>query len=303
MAHLTPSSTSGILQHVPPVSAFEIRNDPTTTQPENLLLWIGGLTDTYHSVSYPYTLAASLPPSWSLAQANLSSAGSGWGTSSLSQDVSEISALVSHFRPSRGGKIVLMGHSTGCQDCMHYTTSTDTRGDRAPVDAVILQAPVSDREAMIKDMQPDAFASACDVAEQWCGAGKAEHVLPLDVTAPVFGQCPVTARRWVSLACRGGEDDYFSSDLEDQTLRNTFGKVKVPMLVLYGEKDEFVPEGVDKRGLVSRWMRVVEESGGVVDAQSKELLGGASHNLNGDDEEVVQELVKRVKGFLAGLAA
>jgi pimeloyl-ACP methyl ester carboxylesterase len=290
-----PSSTSGILHHVTPVSAFEVSSSPSAT---NLLLWIGGLTDTYHSVSYVYTLASSLPPSWSLAQVNLSSAGSGWGTASLSQDVNEISSLVVYFRTQGKQKVVIMGHSTGCQDCLHYFASEDKRGDRAAVDGTILQASVSDREAIAMDMDPSDLANVNTTAEQWCKENKGEHILPLYLTSSNFGRNPVTARRWVSLACKGGEDDYFSSDLTDAQLKTTFSKVDKPLLILYGSEDEYVPGYVDRKALVNRWIPFVK---GKVDEQSRELLKGASHNLNGDEKEVVDELVKRVGNFLSSI--
>ncbi|KAI4726865.1 DUF1749-domain-containing protein [Aureobasidium sp. EXF-10728] len=292
----SPSATTGTLHHVAPVSAFEVEPvSASCSSTPNLLLWIGGLTDTYHSVSYVYTLASALPSSWSLAQVNLSSAGSGWGISSLSQDVNEISSLVSHFRNQGKKNIVLMGHSTGCQDCLHYFASEDKRGDRAVVDGVILQAPVSDREAIAMDMDTAALDAANEMAKSWCKEGKGEHILPLPITSSNFGRNPVTARRWVALACKGGEDDYFSSDLGDHTLKGTFGKVDKPLLILYGEEDEYVPASVDRKALVNRWIPFVS---GKVDEQSKELLGRASHNLNGDDQEVVDELIKRVGKFL-----
>jgi pimeloyl-ACP methyl ester carboxylesterase len=291
-----PSATPGILHHVAPVSAFEVT--PGSSSSPNLLLWIGGLTDTYHSVSYVYTLASSLPPSWSLAQVNLSSAGSGWGISSLDQDVRELSCLIHHFRAQGKGKVVIMGHSTGCQDCLHYFSSEDKTGNRAKVDGVVLQASVSDREAIAMDMPTSDLENANTTAKEWCQNGKGENILPLALTSSNFGNNPVTARRWVSLACKGGEDDYFSSDLGDEQLQNTFGKVDKPLLILYGEDDEYVPEYVDRVALVNRWIGFVK---GEVDEQSKTLLGGASHNLNGDEESVVDELIKRVGRFLSSI--
>jgi pimeloyl-ACP methyl ester carboxylesterase len=193
---------------------------------------------------------------------------------------------------------VLMGHSTGCQDCLHYFASPDTQGDRAKVDGVVLQASVSDREAIAMDMPTSDLENANTTAKEWCKEGKGENILPLTLTASNFGNNPVTARRWVSLACKGGEDDYFSSDLSDEQLQQTFGKVDKPLLILYGEEDEYVPKYVDRKALVQRWIGFVK---GEVDEQSKTLLGGASHNLNGDEEEVVDELVKRVGRFLSSI--
>jgi triacylglycerol esterase/lipase EstA (alpha/beta hydrolase family) len=73
------------------------------------------------STRYPSTIAKSLPSSWAIAEVLLSSSYRGWGTSSLAKDARELSECVSYFaslRPS--AKIVLMGHSTGCQDIMEY---------------------------------------------------------------------------------------------------------------------------------------------------------------------------------------
>lgn len=290
-----PSATPGTLHHIPPLTAFE--PIPTSNDPQNLLIWVGGLTDTYHSVQYPYTFSSHLPPGWSIAQAYLSSAAQGWGTSSLGRDVEELSKIVGYFRQQRRGKIVIMGHSTGCQDSMHYISS---KGTREKVDGIILQAPVSDREALVHEMPKETYEQANKLAEHWIGTGRGEDCLPKPLTSTIFGPSPVTARRWLSLASpdKSGEDDYFSSDLPDERLQNTFGKVDVPLLILMGEKDEYVPPEVDRKAMVARWISFVEKNGGTVDGKSGELLGGANHNLNGNPDEVANELFKRVTGFL-----
>ena len=164
---------------------------------------------------------------------------------------------------------------------MHYFASEDKRGDRAAVDGVILQASVSDREAIAMDMPSSSLEEVNSTAQTWCQTGKGEYILPLSLTSSNFGRNPVTARRWVSLACKGGEDDYFSSDLDDRQLKDTFGKVDVPLLILYGEEDEYVPSYVDRKALVNKWIPFVK---GRVDEKSRDLLKGASHNFNGDDQ-------------------
>lgn len=71
--------------------------------------------------SYPAQIAHSLPPHWRIAEVLLSSSYRGWGTSSLQKDAHEIARCVAYFSKLRPGrKIVLMGHSTGCQDIMEY---------------------------------------------------------------------------------------------------------------------------------------------------------------------------------------
>jgi hypothetical protein len=70
---------------------------------------------------YPSTIAKSLPADWTIAEVLLSSSYRGWGTSSLQKDVKELAECVGYFSSLRPGReIVLMGHSTGCQDVMEY---------------------------------------------------------------------------------------------------------------------------------------------------------------------------------------
>ncbi|KAK8220044.1 hypothetical protein M8818_000460 [Zalaria obscura] len=315
MADKTPSQTQGILHYIPPISAFvPSRPSPSaslnplqTQEPSNVLLWVGGLSDTYRSVSYPYKLASLLPPTWELAQACLSSSGHGWGHGSLGQDVAELAKIVDYFRNLKGGKgkVVLMGHSTGCQDGLHYVSSPVLEGTTRPaIDGLILQAPVSDREALVQETSKEVYGAANEMAARWIKRGKGEDILPFSVTPGVFGRVPISARRWLSLASPGpdhaGEDDYYSSDLPIERLRQSFGKVPkgTPLLILYGEKDEYVPQSVDRQALVRKWMGVVREAGSVVDVDSARLVRGASHNLNGQDEGVVEELCARVVEYL-----
>ena len=152
----SPNSHPGSLHLIAPnVSAFEPSKPLTSNQNTNTLVWIGGLGDSYSSVAYPYVLAQSLGPTWSLVIAALSSTGNSWGTSSIARDADEIAKIVTYLKERRpNGKVVIMGHSTGCQDCMQYLTGTGA--DKRPhVDGAVLQAPVSDREALAADLPED----------------------------------------------------------------------------------------------------------------------------------------------------
>ncbi|KAK5017394.1 hypothetical protein LTR39_001565, partial [Cryomyces antarcticus] len=245
-----------------------------------------------------------LPPDWSLVRPLLSSSYNGWGTSSLKRDVKELGKLVDYLRGMRkGAVIVLMGHSTGCQDCIEYATG-EGASERPPIDGIILQAPVSDREAMIH-MMPDQYRPTTELAQRWLDDGKGEDVLPNSATKAFFDSTPVTARRWLSLASpnRDGDDDFFSSDLSTESLRKTFGALKrsTPLLVLFGGQDQYVPDSIDKAGLVARWTATVKAAEGAVDEVNGGVVRGASHNLDGDAQEVVEDLIQRVKRYLRRL--
>lgn len=58
-----------------------------------------------------------------------------------------------------------------------------------------------------------------------------------------------------------GDDDYFSSDLDDAAVEARFGKVDRPILLLPGERDELVLPSVDKKELLERWVQACPEGG------------------------------------------
>jgi len=135
--------------------------------------------------------------------------------------------------------------------------------------------------------------------------GRGDKVFISDSVKLVF-PCPVTASRWLSLASpnRDSEEDMFSSDLSEERLMGIFGALPtgLPLCILYSGDDEYVPKTVDKEGLLKKWIGIVKKGKGVIDEEFSGVIEGASHNLAGNKEEVVQDLVRRVLGFLNGLS-
>jgi pimeloyl-ACP methyl ester carboxylesterase len=301
---------AGTLHYIPPnCAAFEPARSTEQSSGKALhtLLWIGGMFDTFLTVEYPTKIAPSLPPSWRVMTASLGSAGKSWGVGSIAQDAKDMSKIISYIKQQQpSGKIVIMGHSTGCQDCMEYVVGMKS-SERPAVDGVILQAPVSDREALEKDL-PEAFMhEANQMALKMCREGHDKDAMPNKMTSPVFGNMAISARRWIDVASpapdHSGADDYFSSDLPDDRLKSTFGKLpaSTPLLILYSGDEESVPASLDKVALVSRWADITEKGGGQVDRRNGSIVLGATHNLNGCPENVVNDLVQRVVGFLGRL--
>lgn len=95
--------------------AYELGN----TSAKNAVVFIGGLTDGPHTTPYIRTVAKHLENSssldYSVFEIRMRSSFIGFGTSSLANDVEDISALVKYLRGRGKEKIVLFGHSTGCQ--------------------------------------------------------------------------------------------------------------------------------------------------------------------------------------------
>ncbi|EOA90325.1 hypothetical protein ACJQWK_07633 [Exserohilum turcicum] len=289
--------------------AFEHTRPHSTDSTPHTLLWVGGLGDGLLTVPYPSEISKSLPPNWAIAEVLLGSSYRGWGIGSLSRDARELGECVSYFKSLRPGKkIVVMGHSTGCQDIMEYVVGKG-REKREPLDGVMLQGGVSDREAWEDfasgaDDRKHALQDAIARAKQLIDAGREKDILEPDGNAVLKEMGgPVNAYRAYSLLAKGGDDDYFSSDLSDEQLATTFGRIprSTPVCFLLGSEDPYVPASIDRAALIQRWTRILREKGCVVDDEDGGVIPGAHHNLDDDPEHVVQDLVRRVCGFVTGL--
>lgn len=245
-------------------------------------------------------IVKALPSSWNVVEPTLSSAYRQWGFASLSEDIEEIAIVVDYFRGLRPGKIVLLGHSTGSQQIMHYFLSP-----LAQVDGAIMQGSASDREIMVAELSNSIYESNCALAQSFVDDGRGDDILPFAVTKSVFMSAPVSANRWLSLASpdHAGEDDYFSSDLDDKRMESTFealGRASkgARLSFLYSGSDEYVPVTIDKQKLVGRWHEHVRRGGGLIDKGSG-IVEGASHNLK--NGQGLEDLVRRVAGFVKRL--
>ncbi|KAK1142539.1 hypothetical protein N8T08_007514 [Aspergillus melleus] len=266
------------------------------------LIFIGGLSDGLNTVDYLSDIVTALRhTSWSVFNIVLSSSYTGWGMGRVGKDIDEIAKCVAYVRQYKrevygsslqgtgGEKVVIMGHSTGSQDVMSYLCETNPRPrhavldrgaeyeavTRGAVDGAIMQAPVSDREAilsvvesgterdspesmrvLLRDAVGEAERRTYDYYHPHCsGDGRdststptdgevlaTDTLVPLQVTARIgYGaSTAVTSRRFLSLASprspeHPAEDDLFSSDLSDEQLRRTFG--------VLGTRGLLVPEG------------------------------------------------------------
>lgn len=91
-----------------------------------------------------------------------------------------------------------------------------------------------------------------------------------------------------------GDDDYFSSDLDDETVSRFWGRFKKPVLVLHSEKDEFVPASIDQAMLNKKF----QDANPVISSLSG-LIPDTGHTVL--QEEARQWLAERVKQFLVTL--
>jgi hypothetical protein len=122
--------------------------------------------------------------------------------------------------------------------------------------------------------------------------GEKDEIMPRALIPPIFSS-PITAYRWHSLIAEGGDDDFFSSDLDDETLAKKFGNLSRPTLIMPSENDEMVPQTIDKWDLLQRWTHAAPD--GMVSDLSG-LNPGADHALSEDRSQ--RWFVERVIDFV-----
>jgi hypothetical protein len=280
------SSPSLIAFESLPPSAH-INNDENISKKKCIL--IGGLSD--GPIPTPYTKLLeeechSL--GWSLVQPVLSSSYLGFGHGSLSRDTCEIGKLLDYLVVHHDAEyFALVGHSTGCQNSIHFLKHGDNDVDNnyiadersssrtKRVKVVALQAPVSDRET---DQDNSKYIQH---AQQLVSQNQGDEMMPRSSF-----WAPITASRYISLFDKDGDDDFFSSDLTDEQLRERLGHVsrqggssELDVLAVYSGKDEYVPSFVDKDKLLKRMVDAMNDGGRCTNAKGL-MLPNANHNLS-----------------------
>ncbi|KAG6000047.1 hypothetical protein E4U43_001726 [Claviceps pusilla] len=275
--------------------AYELGTHVASTINKNAIIFIGGLGDGPHTVPYIRTVARYLETAgkelaYSVFEIRLRSSFIGFGTSSLKKDVEDIAALVKYLRGLGKEKIVLFGHSTGwSQDCMEYANYV--KHCNPPVDGFIMQGPVSDREAM-NEIFP-SHQDTLDLADEWIAQGRAHDCLPRDKVPQDLG-APITAYRFRSLVAKNGDDDYFSSDLDDDTVRKYWRRFNKPVLALHSANEEHVPHFVNQITENQRFQKanpMVSPLSGLIPEASHQVL----------EENAREWLGQRVVEFLQTL--
>lgn len=154
---------------------------------------IGGLGDGFMTIPYTAWLSQALSGlSISLIQVLLSSSYSAYGKESLSSDTQDLTLLLDYLCKKRGKQqIILLGHSTGCQDIMWLAGQNSnylklSELVQSCIRGAILQASVSDREYYFG---PNGMAEAGELLE-W--AKKSSNT---DVFLKLVGNVSFTAYR------------------------------------------------------------------------------------------------------------
>ncbi len=142
--------------------------------------------------------------------------------------VDDIQGAINFVRRQGVKNIYLAGHSTGCQKSVYWASKKD-RG----VKGIILLAPMSDYSAHRHEYGGKKVQQAVAHARVMASRGKGQQLLP-----PNVWDWPWSAQRFLSLYSGVGAEEiftYWDAKRHPRTLKS----VKVPLLVLLAEKDEY----------------------------------------------------------------
>lgn len=321
------------------LSLFAHANALPSTPARTILLFVGGMYDSHTNTPYLSSLATVFRTSTTtrLIHPLLSSHGRHFGISSLTSDVRDLATCIKYLLSSslatHDTKIILLGHSTGCQDVLFYLTSSiaPNTPPRPQVHGAILQAPVSDRDGLLHAITDPTtrqkYDSCIDICNSTPDSERRTTLLPMHLTKSFFGPVPMSVARFWSLASptspeRPEDDDMFSSDCTPSRLRDTFGKAvsdesplqplqngtstgRKTLCVLLSGADEYYPPHLDATSelFLPRWRKTVEEGGGAMSAHAV-VVKGAKHDLGGETEEARKgrtELCRRIVEYMREL--
>eukprot|EP01060_Flectonema_neradi_P037054 TRINITY_DN734_c7_g1_i1.p1 TRINITY_DN734_c7_g1~~TRINITY_DN734_c7_g1_i1.p1 ORF type:complete len:282 (+),score=43.20 TRINITY_DN734_c7_g1_i1:37-846(+) len=247
---------------------------------DKILVHIAGLTDGLLSCPWAVSLAASVSKiGWTFVQPIISSSYLGYGTSSLDTDSEDLKALINEIKTlTPVSQIVLLGHSTGCQNSVHFVRKYPTEG----VTKVILQGAVSDREYLATLDETDEYIK---LAREMMTCGKGDELMPRKAD-----KAAITAARYLSLADVGGADDMFSTDLSDAKLSSLL-TLPIPALVVLSESDEYTPPGYDVATAAKRL------STALGDQSSSLIIPSGNHAISSTEGQEV--FINAVVSFLS----
>ncbi|KAI0460443.1 hypothetical protein F5B21DRAFT_451774 [Xylaria acuta] len=264
---------------------------------KNSLVFIGGLGDGPHTVPYPRAIAKRLEEdpslSYSVFEFRLKSSFSAFGFARLVDDVADISALVKYLRSIGKERVVLMGHSTGCQDCLEFAAPAH---NAPPVDGYVLQGPVCDRDAMALGVGYVQLEESIMAAKQLIDAGRGHERVSVTQLPDFMQDIPISAWRWYALVATDGEDNYFSPELTDEVAASHWTRVDKPLLILHSGDDEHVPKSLNKEDLVNHWRDLCKPG---IASELSGTIPGASHRV--EEPEAEEWLCNTVTKFLRSI--
>jgi pimeloyl-ACP methyl ester carboxylesterase len=186
----------------------------------------------------------------------------------------DIQGVINFVRSCGVSNIYLVGHSTGCQKSIYYLSQ---RGKQKFVRGVILLCPISDYASALKMDREEKLVKAEKVARKLVAENKSHELLPLETWPEMHD-----AQRFLSLYTPDSKEEIFTY-VQPEKRPETLQKVKIPMLAVFAEKDEFRDRPTKK---LAKWFEK--------NIKSKQykiaIVKNAGHSFTEYEDKVAKEI-------------
>ncbi len=188
--------------------------------------------------------------------------------------INDIQGAIEAMKQLGYNEIILCGQSTGCQKITYY----QSKKQNPLVKALILLAPVDDYSSTKKELGKK-FVKAIKIAAKLVKEGKGKNLMPI-----AYSQ--YCAKRFLSFA----NEKNTEAELFNYTGKlKTFSELSLPILAIFGEKEENTGEQTPKEML-----DILEKK-----TQSKlfmkALIENATHNFRENEKETGRIILEFVK--------
>ncbi|MDG6933265.1 MAG: alpha/beta hydrolase [Nitrososphaerota archaeon] len=148
--------------------------------------------------------------------------------------VKDISGAITAAKRLGYAKVILSGHSTGCQKATYYQSVAQDKS----VKGLILLAPADDYNLHKKDLG-DRFEPTAALARAMVALGKGGHAMP-----EWTGVSNMSAARFTSVANKEmAEASLFNYESDKLEL---YSKIRCPVLAVFGRREQYKTKRVSK---------------------------------------------------------
>ncbi len=188
----------------------------------------------------------------------------------------DISGAVQWAKKLKPKKIILVGHSTGCQKSIYYLSKNYDK----KVKGVVLLSPISDLAGILNMVDKKEFNKAYNYTKRKLKEKRGNHLLPLSIW-PSY----IDAQRFLSLYSKNSPEEVFSYSQKNKQAR-ILRKVKVPIYVLLGSEDKYLDRNAEQ--IVDWFLKHIKTN-----KFKAEIIFQAGHSFR-DFEKIV---CKRIKNY------
>jgi acetyl esterase/lipase len=187
--------------------------------------------------------------------------------------IHDISGVIQFLTEKGIGEIILAGHSTGANKVAYYAAiQNDSR-----VKGIMLGSPVSDRYD--RRLDKNTLKHDISMMEELINSGKGDGL----VLGKMF--FPLTPKRFISLVTPGPEDQMGYGEHPPEL--PFVSKITYPLLVILGEKDEYLDRSA--REVLDVFKKLSNST-----QYSEILLEDALHSYNGKEEIISKKILSWV---------